>query len=215
MTTRTAPNTSGIEEAAFKPVEGGYLFETPNPWIFAPGRRYVVSEEQKTALLGMMRPRRPRLRVALISTAIIAFAGGVSILWWALSPRYNPSAFDLLGIAVTTLVPLYAFAVVAIHRHLRRIQPVVSAAAPTQARFTAVERYHAIGDRMSTKLLVAGTALWSVSAITSLISLVIRSSARPIISDPLSYMTMFGAVTSSALALFAAYTLHRRLRQTG
>ena len=38
-------------EARFKKVAGGFLFQAPNPWLFAPGEHYLVSEAQQAEIL--------------------------------------------------------------------------------------------------------------------------------------------------------------------
>ena len=37
----------GLEEVAFKPVAGGFVFQTSNPWLIGRQRRYFVNETQK------------------------------------------------------------------------------------------------------------------------------------------------------------------------
>ena len=68
--TASTPETFRIEEAHFKPIDGGWLFEAPNAWIFAPGRRYIVTEAQKSALIDIMRPRRPNAHMFRLVGAI-------------------------------------------------------------------------------------------------------------------------------------------------
>src|SRR5438093_6864404 len=40
----------GMEELTFKPVEGGYLYAAPSPWLLGRKRYYFVKAEQKAAL---------------------------------------------------------------------------------------------------------------------------------------------------------------------
>ena len=40
----------GMEQLSFKPVPKGFVYRAPNPWLFGPGRHYVVSEPQRAAL---------------------------------------------------------------------------------------------------------------------------------------------------------------------
>src|SRR5260221_14213882 len=40
----------GLEEAAFfKRADGGYIYGSPNPWMFGPTANYVVPEAEKAA----------------------------------------------------------------------------------------------------------------------------------------------------------------------
>ena len=40
----------GIEEAGFKRIDGGYVFQSRNPWFFGPSHRYLVDEAQKAEI---------------------------------------------------------------------------------------------------------------------------------------------------------------------
>ena len=37
-------------EASFKPIEGGYVFQAPSPWMFARPRYYLVSAAKKAEI---------------------------------------------------------------------------------------------------------------------------------------------------------------------
>lgn len=204
------PNSVQIAESRFKRMGDGYLFETPNPWIFAPGRRYLVSEAQKAELIGMMTPRRAGLRIVLASAAAIAFGCGLGALWWKIAGHDYPTALDQLGMAITGLVPIYFLAVVLIRRHLRRIAPIVAAALPTDTRFTARERRQAIDNATPTKGLVLGVVGWGGLAIMGLVSLAIRAGVHAPVGRPISYVTVVHVVVASLIALTTLYTLLKR-----
>ena len=40
----------GMEELTFRPVEGGFLYRAPSPWLFGRYRHYFVNTEQKATL---------------------------------------------------------------------------------------------------------------------------------------------------------------------
>ena len=174
MTTSTAQDApSSSYGVLFHPVEGGYLLETPNPWIFGRGPRFIVTEAQRSALLNLMRARRAGLRITLSVAGLLAFTVVVSLLWWLFSGHDNPTGFDLVGMTVTLLGPLYIAAVVMVRRHLRRIAPILAAAVPTQARLTGRERARA-PFAMPTKLLDAAIVVWAVAAVFAVAMLAIQ-----------------------------------------
>jgi hypothetical protein len=204
------PNSAQIAESRFKPLDGGYLFETPNPWIFAPGRRYVVTAAQKAELVGIMTPRRLGLRVAVASAVAIAFGCGLGALWWKIAGHENPTALDQLGMAITALISLYLLAVVLIRHHLGRIAPILATATPTAAKFTAGERRQAINQATPTKALVLGVVAWGGSAIIGVVTLAIRGGMHGTAGHPISYTTIFHVVVASSIALTTLYTLLKR-----
>src|SRR6187401_2091504 len=55
-----------VNHASFRPVDGGYVFQSPNPWIFGWPRYYLVSEAQKAELL----PYQGRWRLLLLLTVL-------------------------------------------------------------------------------------------------------------------------------------------------
>ena len=61
----------GIEEVAFKKVEGGYVFQTSNPWLVGPRRRYFVDETRKAAIAECIRETLRRIRPFALVAAIV------------------------------------------------------------------------------------------------------------------------------------------------
>ena len=210
MTTRPSQNAFRFGQACFKPVDGGFLFETPNPWIFAPGRRYVVTEAQRSALVDIITPRRPVLLVVVISVLLVVLGAGIGLLWWRIGGHENPTARDLLGMIVTAAVLVYPAGVVLVRRHLRRIAPIVAGAVPTQAKLTVLERYQAVGDAMPTRLLKIGVVIWSLSLVMQVVSLAMPGVARPLLSHP---EAIFKAIMPLAFLVVSVYLLRRRSRQ--
>ena len=211
MTTRTSGTAAAYFKPKFKPIAGGYLFEAPSPWIFGPSRRYIVTEEQKSLLVGVLTPRRPALALALMTVAILAFASGAVILCGLLSAYQKPTALGLVAIIVTILAPLYA-ALVTIRGVLRRIEPIVAAAVPTQAKFSPQDRVLAVGNAMPTTILKLGVVVWTFSALRGIIALTVPASV-PFLGK--THVTMFDVVISLLLAVFNAYILYKRRAQKG
>ena len=56
-------------EASFKPVEGGYVFQAPSPWIFARPSYYLVSDAKKAEISARL--GRWRLLLLMVGPAIL------------------------------------------------------------------------------------------------------------------------------------------------
>ena len=202
---------SRLAEALFKPLDGGYLFETPNPWILAPGRRYLVTEAQKAALLGTFRPLPTMLRIVLLSIVVMAIACGVALLWWKISPRMNPTARDGLGMGAAFVAAIYVAMLVKVRRYLRRLAPILAAAVPTTAKRSFRERLLANTSAIPTKIVVFCLVLWSVAAVVDAISLV-HTGVRPSLAHLGSTLPAWNLALAVALALYHAYILRNRLK---
>src|SRR3984957_3072817 len=176
---------SRLAEALFKPLDGGYLFETPNPWIFAPSRRYLVTEAQKAVLLGPFRPLPTTLRIVLLSMVVMAIACGVALLWWKFSPHMNPTARDELGMGAAFVAAIYVAMLVKVRRYLRRLAPILVTAVPTTAKRSFRERFLANTSAIPTKIVVFCLVLWSVAAVVDAISLVHDAARRGLRSSGL------------------------------
>ena len=74
----------GLEEASFKPVDGGYIFQSSNPWCFGPSHNYLVNEAQKVAIASCIRETlrevRPVAIVAMFVLPVLMIAGAFLLL---------------------------------------------------------------------------------------------------------------------------------------
>ena len=84
-------NAHEIEAVMFKPVGDRYVFQAPNRWVFGRPPRYLVTDAQKQALLAIVAPPRPGLRVAIIVAGILAWTIAVSSFMWMVSPHDDPT----------------------------------------------------------------------------------------------------------------------------
>ena len=99
----------GAEEAAFKPVAGGYLFQAPNPWPFGRSSAYLVNEAQKATLAARLRRmRRQILRLAVLFMVLAVVVSGIvgtTGAWDALSPAGFAAILAVMILAMLS-VPL-------------------------------------------------------------------------------------------------------------
>jgi len=148
-------------EASFKPLAEGYVFQSPNPWIFARPRYYLVNEAQKkeiAALLG-------RWRLLLMTIILIIFVlFGSFISFMMLFPaafirlagpalQFGIAPFSvMLSVLLTLLIaPLIAVPQIYLSRGLRA--PLASAPR-TNERITMAEQLPRIAGAVSGKVLV-------------------------------------------------------------
>jgi hypothetical protein len=206
---------ANLESLAFKRVSQGYVYQVPNPWVFGPGRHYLVNETQKAELLAIITPRRPLLRIMVITGAIVAWVAIVagSMFAFSGSGRDQPTALELLAMATLILVPTYIIFVVALHRQLRRIRPILADAPLSRERVTLNERWRSIGAATSSTKLALIAGLFGFSMISCLANLITRNGRHPLFSDPLSYVFTVVAVVFAANFVLYLWLLLRKLKE--
>ena len=67
-------------EANFKPVADGFVCRTPSPWLLGPGEHYLVTEAQKTEILGSMSTLRRVLSLCLL-LLLLWGAAAAGVTW--------------------------------------------------------------------------------------------------------------------------------------
>jgi hypothetical protein len=72
----------GLEEVAFKRIEGGYVFQTNNRWFFGPRRRFLVNEAQKAEIAGCMRETLRRIRPFVFAMMVVLPAAIGGLIYW-------------------------------------------------------------------------------------------------------------------------------------
>jgi hypothetical protein len=202
-----------IEAALFKQVGGGWVFQAPNPWVFGRTSRYLVNDAQKAELLAIVTPRSPALRMAAITAGILLWAMAASIIVWAVSNHDEPTASDALAIFALIVVPIFLALVFALQRNLRRMQRVLAGALHTEERITPRELHHAVANAVSLRRSVLIGALWTVTCLFQVSSLVIRNGRHPLFGDVESYLSFITATVAAGLAIHYLRLAIRKVRQ--
>jgi len=74
----------GLEEAQFKPIDGGYVFQSQNPWLFGPSHNYLVDETQKVAIASCLREVLREVKqvavVAMFVLPVLMIAGAFLLI---------------------------------------------------------------------------------------------------------------------------------------
>jgi hypothetical protein len=150
----------GANEASFKSVDGGYVFQSPSPWIFARPSYYLVNEAKKAEILVPM----GRWRLLLLSLpAILVSIMLVPILLPETFGHLLLPAFRLLGTGLFSLLlfvvmillvaPLIAVPQIYLARSLR---PLLADAPRTEQRIKVAEQLPKIAASVSGKVFVIG-----------------------------------------------------------
>jgi hypothetical protein len=118
-----------MAELVFRPVEGGYLYVAPNPWLFGRKRYYFVNAEQKAVLASA---HRTTMRQTFW-TIIIAFMACAPIAGAFMPSHSNAQqlaylgACALLGVAIGLILNVLL---------LRKVNPIIATLTPSSERIT-------------------------------------------------------------------------------
>jgi hypothetical protein len=73
----------GLEDVAFKRIAGGYVFQSNNPWLIGPRRRYVVNDAQKAEIAASIRETLRRIKpFVFVAMVLIPAVLTGSIFWF-------------------------------------------------------------------------------------------------------------------------------------
>jgi hypothetical protein len=145
----------GAEEAAFKPVPGGYVAQLPATTLIGRSRRYFVNEAQKDEIAAALRRQRRSLLVMLLFVVPLGMVFGslMGVLHNqdpGLSPLWLALGCLLLAVVVFLAAVLRSMYV------MRSLQPMLGTLPRTQERITLREQVETIAQRVSGKVLVLG-----------------------------------------------------------
>ena len=147
-------------EASFKPVDGGYVFQAPSPWIFARPSYYLVSDAKKAEIFACL--GRYRLLLLLPGPAslclmlpVILFPSAIGRLLLPLYQQLGTGLFVpfLFTVLMLLIAPLIVMPQIYLARTLR---PLLADASPTEERIKLIEQLPKVAAQASTKLLAIG-----------------------------------------------------------
>jgi hypothetical protein len=170
----------GMEELTFRPVEGGFLYRAPNPWLFGRFRYYFVNAEQKATLASA---HRTMMRQTFWT--IVLGAGACGPLAGAFMPSHS-NAQQLAYLGVAALVGL-AIGLVLNALLLHRVNPIIATLTPSSERITRRDMVGIQATTFSRRYVLGFTALSFV--------MLALSAARPIF-DPAGrdLLAIFGVI---------------------
>jgi hypothetical protein len=157
----------GLEEAPFKPVDGGYVFQSSNPWCFGPSHNYLVNEAQKVAIAGCIRETlrevRPVAVVAMFVLPVLMIAGAFLLITIGC-----PTPIAIVVLTVFVFGPYLGM--VHVYR-MGRLRHLIADLPRTSERITLREANSNVGAHMSPKLLWLLLVCMSIGFLGSLAGL--------------------------------------------
>jgi hypothetical protein len=123
MTNRTIRK---LTAKSFKPVEGGYLFRTSNPWLVGTGSHYIVNEAQKEALTTVIPPRHPLLFASMLIPWGAMFGAFSSNIGSLISAHTSDPVMGSLCFTMAAALPQYVALVIMIRERLGRMVPILA-----------------------------------------------------------------------------------------
>jgi hypothetical protein len=152
-----------VNHASFKPTAEGYVFQSPNPWLFGWPRYYLVNEAQRAAILPCMGRWRLLLLLTVLAEMLIL---GALVAFVKLAPttffRLVAPAFQWgVGVFATivfvgmllVMVPLILLPQLYLNRSLA---PLLATAPRTSQRIVMSDQLPRIAGLVSGKVLALG-----------------------------------------------------------
>jgi hypothetical protein len=127
-------------EARFKEVAGGFLFQAPNPWLFAPGEHYLVSEAQRAEILELGRDYHPIVRVVVLVLLFIGCPVGAVYLVSLFIPHADTNILTLVVGIIVAFGLLIASALIFFRLQYQRLRPILSSLQRSDQTITLEER---------------------------------------------------------------------------
>ena len=153
-------------ELAFKAVPGGFVFQCPNPWVFARPRYYLVNEAQKAEILGHLR----RWRIANLAMIGFLVVTAIAVM---LVVQIVPLSYSLpLIYAWAALIIVLC---VSLSPHLYRgwkLAPIVATLPPTDQRIRMAEQLSSTATSAAKLLLFVGLVGGVVMVVAGVIGVI-------------------------------------------
>ena len=124
----------------FKPVSGGYVYGAPNAWVFSSRQHFLVTEEQKAAILAALTSStRPVLWITGISWIALSALLGTALPLWVYRSGYPPAGLYGISAMIAMILSIYPAFVISRQLLLHRLRPILATLPPTNERITSLE----------------------------------------------------------------------------
>ena len=131
--------TDNIDALWFKPVQGGYVFRAPKPWVFGRNRFFLVNEAQKKLLSGILTARSPSVTVVRLMAAIAVMFAGCTPIVLFLSRHGVTGASLVTAVVLLAWLSLYTALLFSMRPIALLVQRHVPDLTPTEQRITAAD----------------------------------------------------------------------------
>jgi hypothetical protein len=186
-------SSNSTKSAFFKKVPGGWIFRSPNPWVFGDTPHYLVNDAQKAQIAAIVVPRRPVVFAVMLVAGILVWAVVVSTFMWAFSGHEDPTLGDLAKMVVLIIIPMLAILPVAalIQRH--RLAPVLAEAPLTNERISYAELRQNVEAATPLKQLINACIASVFACFAGALAVLTHLATRHFVFD--GYVTVWGFVT--------------------
>lgn len=145
-----------IAASLFQAAPGGYVYREPYGWPFKHALHYLVTEDQKIAILDVVVPRRPILwQVALWSTLCV-FVAVDCVALWLYTGHDTPTGFDIFAVLALAATQVLVALVILFWWRRRQLAPLIATLTPTELRITRSDMRKPATNAMSSKQLLFG-----------------------------------------------------------
>jgi hypothetical protein len=197
-------SSSGARSVLFKAVPGGWVFRSPNPWVFGDTPHYLVDDAQKAEIEAIILPRRPRLLAAAVIVGILGWAMAVATLMWAFSRHEDPTAGDIGLMVALIVLPMMALLPIAGFIQRRRLAPVLAGAPLTSERISYAEVRQNVRSSTPPKQLLNALVASVFACVAACFALLVHVLTRHVVFD--AYIALWGFVAIAfGVASFSWY----------
>jgi hypothetical protein len=189
----------GAEEAAFKPVPGGYVAQLPGPRLLGRSCSYLVNEAQKAEIIAVL--RRQRLMMIGLMLGLAVVGAGCGLLVGLLHGQGSP--VSPLSIAIGTalfLVAIFVACLLMTIYALQPLRPLLAALPRTEERISVNERVGSVGRSISPKVLAVGIVSGPVVVITNTLTV-----AHALYEGRLEITALWNALVGFGALVLTAY----------
>jgi hypothetical protein len=165
----------GMVELTFRPVEGGFLYRAPNPWLFGLKRHYFVNAEQRAALAPA---HRTMVLQRFLSIIIAAMTVGPLAGAFLLS-QSTAQQLAYLGVCalVGVVIGLTLNALL-----LRKVNPIIATLTPSSERITRRDMFSAQTTAFSRHFVLAFVVLSFVMLALAVARPILHPASRDLIA---------------------------------
>ncbi|MEN3382071.1 MAG: hypothetical protein V7608_2115 [Hyphomicrobiales bacterium] len=154
-----ADTRTQIAAILFRPTPGGYVYREPYRWPFGEARHYLVTEDQKAAILETTVSKRPILSQVILWSTLCAMVAISCVGLWATTGHDTPTGIDTIGVIVLTFAQVILALAILFWWKRRRLRPLLATLPLTDLRITQSEMRAAATNAMSVKqIVIAGVA---------------------------------------------------------
>jgi hypothetical protein len=187
-----------IAATLFRPAPGGYVYREPYRWPFGEVPHYLVSADQKAALLAIILPKRPILWQVVLWSTLCLMVAIACVGLWLYTGHDNPTALDILALFILTVAQVILALAILFWWKRRRLRPLLATLTPTDLRITQIEMRAAATNAMSGKQLVMAGVAGVFAATAMLINAALQLAWR----QPIGLLWLAGSLIFAGLAWY-------------